>query len=334
MNLIDVDGLSKEYKINVKQPGLGGAIKNLFHREYMIKTALDQVSFKMEEGDSLACLGENGAGKSTLTKILVGVLHPTKGVVSVCGDNPFLKRESYMRNIGVMFGQKTNLWWEIPIIESFNAMQVLYKIEKQQYKQMLDICVEMLKLQELLNIPARKLSLGQRMKADLTLTLLHQPKLLLLDEPTIGLDINSKSVIRDFIRTINKEKQISIFLTSHDLEDIEQICEKTIILSSGKKIFDGTIEQLKHDFMPNKKITIKGKRTRDLQLPNDIKVEELHDDLTHIYYDYKKYSVDELLNTLFSYYEFEDISVSEVSIADTVKVIYSHEEGKSHEILS
>lgn len=247
--MIEVTNVRKIYRTNIKKPGLKGAFENLFHSEWMEKAAIDGVSFRIKEGQALACIGENGAGKSTLIKMMIGILTPTEGEIKAYGKNPRQAGNEYLRKIGVIFGQKSNLWTDIPVIESYEAVKTLYKLDKQMYRKNFDMVVELLDLAPILQSPARKLSLGQRMRADIGMVFLHEPELLFLDEPTIGLDINVKHIIRGFLRQMNQEKGVSIFLTSHDLDDIDEICEDTIVLSNGKLIFDGSLEELKRGYV-------------------------------------------------------------------------------------
>lgn len=247
--MIEVTNVRKIYRTNIKKPGLKGAFENLFHSEWMEKAAIDGISFRIKEGQALACIGENGAGKSTLIKMMIGILTPTEGEIKVYGRNPRQAGNDYLRKIGVIFGQKSNLWTDIPVIESYEAVRTLYKLDKQMYRRNFEMVVELLDLAPILQSPARKLSLGQRMRADIGMVFLHEPDLLFLDEPTIGLDINVKQTIRGFLRKMNQEKGVSIFLTSHDLDDIDEICEDTIVLSGGKLIFDGSLTDLKNTYV-------------------------------------------------------------------------------------
>ena len=233
--MIEVTNVRKVYRTNIKKPGLSGAFENLFHSEWIEKAAIDGVSFQIKTGQALACIGENGAGKSTLIKMMIGILSPTEGEIRAYGKNPRQGGKEYLRKIGVVFGQKSNLWTDIPVIESYEAVRTLYRLDKQAYRRNFDMVVELLDLAPILQSPARKLSLGQRMRADMGMVFLHEPELLFLDEPTIGLDIHVKHIIRGFLRQMNQEKGVSIFLTSHDLDDIDEICEDTLVLSDGRR---------------------------------------------------------------------------------------------------
>ena len=328
MELINVENLSKIYRTNVKEPGLKGAFKSLVHTEWKEKIAINDISFTMQEGESLACIGENGAGKSTLIKMLVGILTPTSGTTKVYGQSPMEHRKDYLRKIGVLFGQKTNLWIDIPVIESYNAVKVLYKLDAGEFKKNVDTVIELLDLAPILSSPARKLSLGQRMKADIGMVFLHSPSILYLDEPTIGLDINIKHTIRQFLRTMNKEKGTSIFLTSHDLDDIEQICDTSLVLSKGKIYYNGTLDNLKTRFASKKVIEISGLMKKDIKtvLPDiDVFVDGRK---ARIEYEAEKYTPEEMLATISKCFAIEDISIQEPDIDYVVSRIFT-EGGKA-----
>lgn len=325
MALIEADGLSKVYRTNVKQPGLSGTIRNLFHSEWQEKRAIDGISFSVAEGASLACIGENGAGKSTLVKMLVGILSPTAGSLRVYGQNPMAHHNEYLRKIGVVFGQKTSLWWDIPVVESYNAIAVLYRLNRADFRRMFDLVVDRLSLAPILSSPARKLSLGQRMKADIGLALLHSPRILYLDEPTIGLDINVKHTIRQFLREMNRESGVTIFLTSHDLDDIDQICDDALVLSSGSVFYQGSLSQLKHRFAANKVVSIAGEMTGDIAalLPDAAIYQEGRK--TRLVYDAGRYTSQAVLQAISQCYDIEDITIQEPGIDDVVSRIF--EEG-------
>lgn len=245
MNAIEVQDLRKTFKVQKNREGLKGAFADLFKREYSEVTAVKDISFTIPQGEICGYIGENGAGKSTTIKMLTGILVPTAGSVSVGGFVPHAEREKFVQNIGVVFGQRSQLWWDIGVIESFQLLRKVYRVSEQDFKQRLDELVERLELQELLNRPVRKLSLGQRMRCELVAALLHNPSILFLDEPTIGLDIVVKSEIREFLKDMNREHGTTILLTTHDLQDIEALCSRVIMLDDGRIIYDGGLEELK-----------------------------------------------------------------------------------------
>jgi ABC-2 type transport system ATP-binding protein len=327
MPLIEAKQLTKIYKQNVKQPGLKGAFKSLFKTDWIEKAAVDHISFTMDEGESLACIGENGAGKSTLIKMLVGILNPTEGSVTVGGQNPMEHHAEYLRKIGVIFGQKTNLWWDIPVIESYRAVQVLYKLDVNMFEKNMKMVTELLDLEQILRSPARRLSLGQRMKADIGLIFLHGPKILYLDEPTIGLDINVKFTIRGFIRKMNRENGVSVLLTSHDLDDIEQISDNALVLSKGKIFYRGGLNALKENYATTRLIKIKGPVTGNLhKLMPDVSIEK--DGLTtQLTFDTRRHSSNEILSAVSGCFDIQDITIEEPGIDLVVSKIFSESAG-------
>lgn len=245
MLAIDVRDLRKQFQVQKNRVGLGGALKDLFKREYNDITAVKDISFQIPQGEICGYIGENGAGKSTTIKMLTGILVPTSGHLQVNGFVPYKEREKFVRGIGVVFGQRSQLWWDIGVIESFQLLRKVYRVPEAEFRQRLDELVERLHLGDLLNRPVRKLSLGQRMRCELVASLLHNPSILFLDEPTIGLDIIVKTEIREFLKKINREHGTTILLTTHDLQDIEALCSRVIMLDDGRIIYDGGLDELK-----------------------------------------------------------------------------------------
>ncbi|MDE7311595.1 MAG: ATP-binding cassette domain-containing protein [Eubacterium sp.] len=244
MEMICVQNLQKKYRIAKKQEGIFGSLKHLVLPVYEEKEAVKGISFVIEKGESVAFLGANGAGKSTTVKMLTGILKPSGGTIEVMGRNPFTDRMAHAAKIGVVFGQKTQLWWDLPVIETFRLLKGIYEIPDERYEKNLDMFCDILCLREFLNQPARKLSLGQRVRADLAACLLHEPPLLFLDEPTIGLDVAVKQNIYSFLKKINTEQKTTLLLTSHDLNDLESLCGRLIVLEHGEVLFDGGMEQI------------------------------------------------------------------------------------------
>lgn len=246
--LIDVQGLRKEFKIAKRREGALGALRSLVSREYNTKVAVDDISFQIRPGELVGYIGPNGAGKSTTIKMLTGILVPSGGAVRVRGIVPYERRVENARQIGVVFGQRTQLWWDLPTIESFELLQHIYKIPKERYERNMARFRDLLGLEEFLATPVRQLSLGQRMRADLAAALLHDPDIVYLDEPTIGLDVVAKEKIREFIKEINRERGVTVVLTTHDMQDIEKICERMILIDKGTLVYDGPIQQIKERF--------------------------------------------------------------------------------------
>lgn len=254
MLAVDVRQLRKEFQVQQNREGLKGALRDLFDRRYRHITAVDDISFSIPQGEICGYIGENGAGKSTTIKMLTGILVPTSGYIKVNGFIPFKEREAFVRGIGVVFGQRSQLWWDIGVIESFQLLRKVYRVGETDFKKRLDELVERLALGDLLNRPVRKLSLGQRMRCELAASLLHNPAVLFLDEPTIGLDIVVKTEIREFLKQMNERYGTTILLTTHDLQDIEALCSRVIMLDDGRIIYDGGLDELKTRWGKGKEI--------------------------------------------------------------------------------
>ena len=320
--MIEVKELSKVYRVNVKQPGLKGALISLVRSEQIEKTALCNVSFHIKEGAATACIGENGAGKSTLIKLLIGILTPTQGSAAVFGRDPKKSGQEYLRRIGVVFGQKSGLWTDIPVIESYRAVRVLYKVDRKEFDRNFQRVTELLDLGPVLNSPPRKLSLGQRMKADIGMVFLHGPQLLYLDEPTIGRDINVKHTIRTFLRHMNREEGVGIFLTSHDLDDIDEICDDAIVISKGRLVYSGALDELKHHYVRERMVKVVGARLGEIRaLLPDVRVTQ-EGRTTKIVYALEKYSSEQILSAVSRCFRIEDITIQEPDIDEVVSRIF------------
>ena len=256
MPQIIVENLVKTFHVAERTAGLLGAFAGLVKRRHRTVTALNGVSFSMEAGELLGYIGPNGAGKSTTVKILSGILVPDSGNVEVLGLTPWKSRIKVVRKIGVVFGQRTQLWWDLPVIESFELLREIYGLSHAEYKHNLDEFIELLSLCDVLNVPVRQLSLGQRMRCDLAAAFLHSPKIVYLDEPTIGLDAISKLAVRDFIRKINREREVTIILTTHDMDDIEALCHRIMVIHEGNILIDGTISDLRAMVTKDRLLTV------------------------------------------------------------------------------
>jgi len=255
-SIIDVQGLRKEFRIAKRKEGALGAVRALFSREYSTKVAVQDISFQIRPGELVGYIGPNGAGKSTTIKMLTGILVPTSGRVVVKDLVPYEQRVENARQIGVVFGQRTQLWWDLPTIESFELLQHIYKIPKATYTKNIDRFREMLALDEFLQTPVRQLSLGQRMRADIAAALLHDPMIVYLDEPTIGLDVVAKEKIREFLLEINRERGVTVILTTHDMQDIEKICGRMILIDKGSVLYDGPVRQIKERFGKHRTLVV------------------------------------------------------------------------------
>jgi ABC-2 type transport system ATP-binding protein len=253
--LIHVEGISKTYKIAKRSTGLRQAAKALFYREHTLVEALKDISFTIEPGEIVGYIGPNGAGKSTTIKIMSGILVPDTGMCTIMGYTPWKDRAKYVKNIGVVFGQRSQLWWDVPVIDSFELLKDIYKIPQPEYQTTLNLLIETLELQEIMNSPVRQLSLGQRMRCEIAASLIHGPQILFLDEPTIGLDAVSKIAVRKFIKTINEEKGVTIILTTHDMNDIEALANRVILIGKGSLLYDGQLEELRKRFGTQKTLT-------------------------------------------------------------------------------
>jgi ABC-2 type transport system ATP-binding protein len=256
MASIEAEGLGKTFRVAVRRPGLGGAVLGLVRRHYREVRALEEVSFSLERGELVGYIGPNGAGKSTTVKILAGILVPDQGCCRVAGRTPWVDRIGHVAHIGVVFGQRTQLWWDLPVVESFDLLAAIYRVPSEQYRQRRTRLVDQLDLAALLDTPVRQLSLGQRMRCDLAAALLHGPDILFLDEPTIGLDAVAKLAVRDFVRALNREQQTTVILTTHDLDDIEALCSRVMVIGAGRILLDGSLAELRARITHERRLTI------------------------------------------------------------------------------
>lgn len=333
--MIEVNHVSKDFVSPKKYPGLRGAIKGLFSREKITKTAVDDVSFHINKGEIVGYIGSNGAGKSTTIKMMTGILVPTKGECIVNGINPSKKRKENAKNIGVVFGQRTQLWWDLPLSESYSILKEIYEVSDEAYKEKMEFLNKVLGLDEFFDRPVRNLSLGQRMRADLGASLLHNPKILYLDEPTIGLDIVVKDKIRDAIKEINEKFGTTVILTTHDIGDIEELCSRIIIIDQGKKIYDGTLSDLKDSFGKRKSVILEVKNVKAVEdadwskllNTNDRKVTtsiDKENNAITINFDKHEIQVADVIAEAMKLTEVTDIQIKDTELADIVKEIYSN----------
>ncbi len=320
--LIEAKNLKKTFKISERKRGLPGRIANLFVKKFKTKVAVDEISFSINEGESVGFIGPNGAGKSTTIKMLSGILYPTEGELIVDGLIPYKQRKKYVSKIGVVFGQKSQLQWDLPVIDSFELLRRIYSISKEEYEKKLKEFIEILDMSSFINQQVRQLSLGQRMRADIAAALLHSPKIVFLDEPTIGLDVVVKEKIRDFIRFINKEYKVTIIFTTHDLKDIEQTCERLIIIDKGKKIYDGMLEEIKEKYNDNRELIVQFEEECSIKEFNDIKIKNLPNNKKCIFFDLKKISTKDLISKLMKDYEIKDFTILDTNIDEIISKIY------------
>jgi ABC-2 type transport system ATP-binding protein len=327
MPIIEVRELSKQFRTFRRREGVLGALRNLFVREYITVNAVDRVSFTIQPGEMVGYIGANGAGKSTTIKILTGILVPTSGQVVANGSVPYRDRRRYTKELGVVFGQRTQLWWDIAVVESFKLLKEIYEVSDADYHRRLDLFGEILGIGEYLHTPVRKLSLGERMRCDLAAALLHNPPLLFLDEPTIGLDVVAKDHIRAFLKETNRTERTTVLLTTHDLSDIEELCKRIIIIDKGKILFDGQLAEMKNRLAEYNQVKFSLKdRSQAPRLPlvatNGLACERV-DELTYIMrFDRRQHSSAEVIRNLVNTLQVTDIFVEEEPIEDIVKRIY------------
>ena len=327
--MIDVRDLRKEFRVAKHHRGGLGAIRNLVSREATIVRAVDGVSFHIRAGELVGYLGPNGAGKSTTLKILTGILVPTSGEVVVAGRVPWEQRRQHVQAIGAVFGQRTGLWWDLPVIESLDLLRHIYRVPEATYRRNMALFGDLLGLDQFLDTPVRSLSLGQRMRADLAAALLHDPQLLFLDEPTIGLDVVAKERIREFIRVVNRERGATVILTTHDLGDVEKLCERVMMIDRGRLMFDGPLAALRERFGQGRVLVVDFERLPDvLDLPG---VEVLRTEGNRATLRVTAHSDGEgagltaVVASLFRDHFIIDLSLQEPEIEDVVRRIYEGE---------
>ena len=325
MPIIAVSHLRKEFAVLRHHRGALGAVRNLFTRERRIVKAVDDVSFSIERGELVGYLGPNGAGKSTTIKMLTGILVPSGGELVVNGHVPWRERQSYVGRIGAVFGQRNTLWWDLPVIESFDLLRHIYKIPAARYEENLKRFCAILALDSFLHTPVRSLSLGQMMRANLAAALLHDPDVLFLDEPTIGLDVVAKENIRQFIQELNRERQTTIILTTHDLSDVEKLCERVMMIDHGRLLFDGKLGELLRRFGGERELVVD--MAEDYPEVPVAGAQVAAREGRRVTYRFARdaVSASELISRLSAQYRMLDLSVREPEIEATVRRIYQEE---------
>lgn len=329
MVMIEVSHLQKNFSKTIKEPGLKGALKSFVHPQREIFEAVKDLSFEVPKGQILGFIGANGAGKSTTIKMLTGILKPTSGYCRINGKIPQDNRQDYVRDIGAVFGQRTQLWWDLALQETYVVLKEIYDVPEKAFRKRMDFLNEVLDLNEFIKDPVRTLSLGQRTRADIAASLLHNPKVLFLDEPTIGLDVSVKDNIRRAITQINQEEKTTILLTTHDLSDIEQLCDRIIMIDKGQEIFDGTVTQLKQSFGKMKSLSFELKPGQEqvvsqfMGLP-DITVER-HELSLDIQYDSSRYQTADIIQKTMADFAVRDLKMTDVDIEDIVRRFYRKE---------
>jgi len=333
--MIKVEHISKTFQVARRNSGFSEAFKALFNKQYDCVKALDDISFTIEDGEMVGYIGPNGAGKSSTIKILSGILTPDGGTCDINGRTPWKDRVAHVKDIGVVFGQRSQLWWDVPVIDSFELLRDIYSIPNNKYKDTLDELVTLLKLEEIIKTPTRQLSLGQRMRCEIVASLLHNPKILFLDEPTIGLDAVSKLAVRNFILDINKRHKTTVILTTHDMQDIEALTKRIILIGKGKILMDGHLEDMKKQFGGNKRLTLDYSGTI-IELCNGMNLisnnysssgsDIISSGHAEFEIDTEKLQVSNAIAKLSAQVDIKDISVSGASIDEVVVELYKQYE--------
>jgi ABC-2 type transport system ATP-binding protein len=322
MSVISVNKLQKFYKVHQKEPGLAGSIRSLFHRKYYDVKAVDGVSFEINEGELVGFIGPNGAGKTTTLKVLSGLLYPTAGDVSVLGYTPWDRKPAFQKQFSLVMGQKNQLWWDLPAIESFILNKEIYEVPDAQYKQTLDELVSLLDVSDVLKVQVRKLSLGQRMKMELIAALIHSPKILFLDEPTIGLDVVMQKKMRDFIKQYNKKFNATIILTSHYMDDVKELCQRVIVIDKGHVLFDGALDEIIKKFANHKLLTVVfSKEVSEKDLKKIGTVKEF--DYPRAVISVKRATASTAAAELLENFPVEDINIEEPKIEDIIREVFT-----------
>lgn len=326
-SIIKFENICKNFKVPQKAEGRFKMIKNFFCRKHRIIEALKDVSFSIEEGEIVGYIGPNGAGKSTTIKIMSGILTPTSGTCVIDGLVPWQNRKTFVKNIGVVFGQRSQLWWDVPVIDSFELLKDIYKIPDDKYKETLQLLNSALNIEDLLGRPLRQLSLGQKMKCELAASLLHRPKILFLDEPTIGLDAITKLAVRDFIKYINKEWGTTIILTTHDMNDIEALTNKIILIGKGRILYQGSFEKIKEKYSDEKTIEVEfAKDYNKVSLAGYKVIEHNLRFATLKTLPNTKFHTTDFINQISKKYEVVDFQVSSLSVDEILAKLYKEYE--------
>ncbi|MEV0648207.1 ATP-binding cassette domain-containing protein [Phytomonospora sp. NPDC050363] len=327
MPLIETAGLVKEFKRVRRKQGAFATVRTLFSRDYEVTRAVDDISFTVEAGELVGYLGPNGAGKSTTIKMLTGILTPTSGHLEVAGVVPWKHRERNARNIGVVFGQRSQLWWDLPLIDSFRMIGRLYEVPKTRYRENLDRFVEILGMSSFLDTPVRQLSLGQRMRGDLAAAMIYEPSILYLDEPTVGLDVIAKERIREFVAELNRDTGTTVLLTTHDMDDVERLCRRLVLIDHGKVLYDGPVGPLKETYAPHRELVVQ------LASPADVAVAaadvvRAEEGRVWLSFDPRVTPAAALIAEVSAKYEVTDLSLSEPDLEGVIRRMYLERESR------
>jgi ABC-2 type transport system ATP-binding protein len=322
MPIIETRELRKVFRSVKRTPGAGGALKTLFSREYVDKVAVTGVTMSLDAGELVGYIGPNGAGKSTTIKMLTGILVPTSGEVRVAGIVPYAKRSENARNIGVVFGQRSQLYWDLPLIESFELLRAIYGVSPERYRSNMDYFTKLLEMDEFMSTPVRQLSLGQRMRGDFAAAMLHDPKIVFLDEPTIGLDVVAKEAIRTFIAEINRERGTTFILTTHDLADVERLCRRIVLIDRGTLIFDGAVETLRDGYGTHRTLVVELSDPQQHVEMDGTEAELATPTLARFRFDRRTMSAETLIRRVADRYGVSDISIEEPELESIIRRIY------------
>lgn len=326
MSIITVNNLVKNFETKIKEPGFKGSIQSILRPEYKEIKAVNNIDFSVDEGEMLAFIGPNGAGKSTTIKMLTGILHPTQGQMRVLDYDPMKDRHQLSFNIGTVFGQKSQLWFHLPPEDSFRLLGKIYELDDKKLNRRIHYLTEVFEIQELLNIPVRKMSLGQRIRCEIAASLLHEPKIIFLDEPTIGLDVIVKQKIRDLIKEVNREEKTTIFLTSHDAGDIEELCKRVIVINHGDIVTDESVKNLKYNYLSNKIISLKYAHEVNIE-DVDMKVLKRKGYNVKVEVDSAKSDIQEVIQRLMAYGRVLDITIEDPPMEEIIASIYKKKKG-------
>lgn len=334
MSIIKVSNLCKTFKVKTKEEGLRGSFKSIFSPNFREIKAVNNISFEVEKGEILAFIGPNGAGKSTTIKMMTGILYPSSGDIEVLGMDPSSKRKELSYKIGTVFGQKSQLWFHLPPLDSFQLLGNIYEMDKLKLQKRIELLKEIFEIGDLMDVPVRKLSLGQRIRCEIAASILHEPEIIFLDEPTIGLDVVVKQKIRELILQLNKEEKTTIFLTSHDSGDIEQLCKRAIIINHGEVVLNETIKSLKHDYLNKKIIQIKYNEIVNLDSCH-LDIIKNKGNAIKVQVDTSKEDIEQVLTTLIKFGKVNDITISEPPLEEIISHIYKlNKEGDKYEATS
>ncbi len=325
MSFIEVKNISKEFKVNKRSAGIPGMIANMFSPKFEIKKAVNDLSFTIEKGEMVGFIGPNGAGKSSTIKMLSGILCPDSGSISVAGYIPYKQRKAYVGNIGVVFGQKSQLQWDLPVIDSFELLRAIYRIPEEKYKRNLERFTEMLDMKGFINQPVRQLSLGQRMRSDIVASLLHSPEIVFFDEPTIGVDIIGKETIRNFIKELNEQDKVTMIFTTHDMQDIEQTCKRIIIIDKGSLMYDGSLQDIRNKYGTSRRLIAEFNEETAVAPIKNVIIEDLKDRKVSFTFDNNVVDVNKLMHEVLEKYSVHDITVAEPEIESIIQKMYNGE---------